>query len=137
MQIGGISPISQTANVLNPTLVGRSSAGSQSGVAALPALAKSSTGTTSSPTAPASAAAAAKSSHAHAAQAQSGGSSAEVNSLITGYSTTVAGTQYSGSVQEAGGEYTASVPNLARATASGSSIQAAENNLYVRIDELV
>jgi predicted RNase H-like HicB family nuclease len=55
----------------------------------------------------------------------------------TSYSTTVAGTQYSGSVAESGGEYVASVTSLSGATASGSSLIAAENNLTTRIDELV
>jgi len=57
--------------------------------------------------------------------------------MVTGNSTTVAGKQYSGSVEEAGGEYTASVPNVSGATASGSSVDAAENNLVVRIDGFV
>jgi hypothetical protein len=57
--------------------------------------------------------------------------------MATSYSTTVAGQQYLGSVEESGGEYTASVANLSRATAIGSSVQAAENNLDTRIDELV
>jgi predicted RNase H-like HicB family nuclease len=55
----------------------------------------------------------------------------------TGFSTTVAGTQYSGSVEEFDGEYVASVSSLSGATASGSSLIEAENNLTVRIDELV
>jgi predicted RNase H-like HicB family nuclease len=55
----------------------------------------------------------------------------------TSYSTTVAGKQYSGSVEESDGEYTASVSSLAGATASGSSVTAAENNLNNRINELV
>jgi hypothetical protein len=53
------------------------------------------------------------------------------------YSTSVAGQQYWGSVDRAGGDYTATVPNLAGATASGSSQQSAEDNLNARIDELV
>ena len=53
------------------------------------------------------------------------------------YSTSVAGQQYWGSVERAGGDYTATVPNLAGATASGSSQQSAEDNLNARIDELV
>jgi len=53
------------------------------------------------------------------------------------FSTTVGGKQYSGSVQLSNGEYTASVPNLIGATATGSSESAAENNLDARIDELV
>jgi hypothetical protein len=40
-------------------------------------------------------------------------------------------------VEEAGGKYVASVTGLSGATASGSSLLAAENNLAVRIDELV
>jgi predicted RNase H-like HicB family nuclease len=57
--------------------------------------------------------------------------------MVTSYSTTVGGTQYSGGVEESGGDYVASVPGLSGATASGSSLVAAENNLTVRIDELV
>jgi predicted RNase H-like HicB family nuclease len=57
--------------------------------------------------------------------------------MVTSYSTTVAGKQYAGSVEETGGEYTASVSNLSGAIASGSSIESAENNLDIRIDELV
>jgi predicted RNase H-like HicB family nuclease len=53
------------------------------------------------------------------------------------YSTTVGGKQYTGSVDESGGTYTASVSNLSGATASGSSLEAAENNLTLRIDEIV
>jgi predicted RNase H-like HicB family nuclease len=49
----------------------------------------------------------------------------------------VGGKQYSGSVLESDGEYTASVPDVPGATASGSTEQAAENNLNARIDELV
>ena len=53
------------------------------------------------------------------------------------YSTSVAGQQFWGSVDRAGVDYTATVPNLAGATASGSSQQSAEDNLNARIDELV
>jgi predicted RNase H-like HicB family nuclease len=49
----------------------------------------------------------------------------------------VSGVQYSGSVEQSGGQYTASVPSLAGASASGSTMQAAEDNLSARIDELV
>jgi predicted RNase H-like HicB family nuclease len=55
----------------------------------------------------------------------------------TGYSTTVGGKQYSGSVSESDGQYTASIPSLPGATATGSSLDAAENALNSRIDELV
>ena len=57
--------------------------------------------------------------------------------LAAVYSTTVAGKSYSGDVEATGGVYEASVPNLFGASATGSSIQAAENNLSVRIDALV
>jgi hypothetical protein len=57
--------------------------------------------------------------------------------VVSAYSTSVGGKQYSGSVEESGGEYSAWVPNLARATVTGPSEQAAENNLYARINELV
>jgi predicted RNase H-like HicB family nuclease len=57
--------------------------------------------------------------------------------MATSYSTTVAGKQYSGSVSDSDGEYTASVPSLAGASVSGSSETAVENNLTQRIDELV
>jgi predicted RNase H-like HicB family nuclease len=53
------------------------------------------------------------------------------------YSTTVAGKSYAGSVEESAGEYTASVANLPGASASGSSLESAENSLTQVIDELV
>jgi hypothetical protein len=55
----------------------------------------------------------------------------------TSFSTTVAGTQYSASVAESGGEYVATASSLAGASADGSSLIAAENSLTLRIDELV
>jgi predicted RNase H-like HicB family nuclease len=57
--------------------------------------------------------------------------------LVSSYSTTVGGKHYSGSVEESDGEYTASVSGLSGASASGSSADAAENNLTTRINELV
>ena len=71
----------------------------------------------------------------------SGGASASATAsaecLVGSYSATVAGTQYSGSVEKSGAEYVASVPALSGATASGSSEIAAENSLTSRIDEIV
>lgn len=61
----------------------------------------------------------------------------EVETVVGTYSTTVSGTQYAGSVEEEGGSYEASVPNVSGATASGATMIEAENNLTVRIDELV
>jgi len=40
-------------------------------------------------------------------------------------------------VEEQGGSYVASVPNVSGATATGATLIEAENNLTVRIDELV
>ena len=44
---------------------------------------------------------------------------------------------YGAIVEDANGTYTASIPSVNGATATGSSLQAAENNLDLRIDELV
>ena len=62
---------------------------------------------------------------------------AEVETLVGSYATTVNGTQYAGSVEEENGAYTASVPNVSGATATGATLMEAENNLTIRIDELV
>jgi predicted RNase H-like HicB family nuclease len=48
----------------------------------------------------------------------------------------VAGKSYSGSVQESGGVYTASVPMPPGVSASGSSIESAEMNLNLILDTL-
>ena len=56
--------------------------------------------------------------------------------LAAVYTTSVKGTSYSGSVDESDGTYTASVPSLTGASATGSSIQSAENSLTTRVDEL-
>ena len=71
-----------------------------------------------------------------------GGSSGDVASALSttrlpSYAATVGGTQYTGSVVESGGVYTVSVPELPGATASGSSMVAAESALTFRINELV
>ncbi len=74
---------------------------------------------------------------AHSSGGASAGSSTAAETLVSSYSATVGGTQYSGSVEESGGEYTASVPNVPGASATGSTLAAAENSLTLRIDELV
>jgi hypothetical protein len=84
-----------------------------------------------------STAAPARSGHGNASGGASAGSGAAEEMQETGFSTTVAGTQYSGSVAESGGKYVASVASLSGASASGSSLISAENNLTIRIDELV
>jgi len=93
--------------------------------------------TSASSTGGASTAASATSAHGHSSGGASASSSAVAETLVSSYSTTVSRTQYSGSVEESGGEYVASVPDLSGATARGSNLMTAENNLTVRIDELV
>ncbi len=53
------------------------------------------------------------------------------------YTTTVGGKRYSGSISHADGLYTISVPNVPGASVTAPSLQAAEAELYIRIDELV
>ncbi len=52
------------------------------------------------------------------------------------YSTSVAGKDYSSSIEQTDGEYVASVPNLPLATATGSTIEETESNLGRVIDTL-
>jgi predicted RNase H-like HicB family nuclease len=63
--------------------------------------------------------------------------SASAALISSSYSTSVGGKSYSGSITQSNGTYTVSVPNLPGASVSGSSLQAAENALTVRIDTLV
>jgi hypothetical protein len=72
-----------------------------------------------------------------AATAAAAAAAAAVDALTSGYSTTVDGKQYAASVVESGGGYTASISSVPGATATGTSEQAAENNLTLRIDALV
>jgi hypothetical protein len=53
------------------------------------------------------------------------------------YSTSVGGKSYSANISQANGTYTLSVPNLPGASVSGSSLNAAESALSVKIDTLV
>lgn len=53
------------------------------------------------------------------------------------FSTTVNGKSYSADVILSNGVYVARDPNLSGAEATGSSVQAAEDNLSVRIDVLI
>jgi len=137
----GVSTLSLSATTPNPVLISGLSPRPAAGAAVSAAPANASPGTS----APAS-----TSSHVSAPanavprrESLAGGGRASENSstiaeeIATSFSTTVGGKQYTGSVEESDGEYTASVPNLAGATATGSSEQAAENNLAARIDELV
>jgi hypothetical protein len=136
MQIIGISSTSSSAQALHPILYGgqattkaaASTSDAASAKASSPSVA-SATQTTSS----------AKSSQSHGSSGGGGGGAAAATEemAVSSYSTTVHGTRYSGSVSQSGSEYTASVASLPGATATGSSTQAAENNLSARIDELV
>ena len=52
---------------------------------------------------------------------------------VASYSTTAGGKNYSESIEESGGTYLASVPNPPGASASGSSVQSAEDNLNIKL----
>jgi hypothetical protein len=137
MLVGNISSIAPTASGFNPVLVAQPASAPSSTPATTPVSAQP---TSANGVAPPPAPARAETPRAHGAQAASVGAnaaaSALLDTLITGYTTTVAGTQYSGSVEQSGQQYTASVPNLIGATATGTSVLDAEENLNVRIDEL-
>ena len=68
--------------------------------------------------------------------ADSAGTASTSEQLVAEYATTVNGKSYGGSVEQSGSEYTATASGLAGASASGSSITAAENNLGALIDIL-
>jgi len=132
MQIASITSIptigqsSATLDALSPKQI----------PASLTATAPASKATTAAAT-PAPAAPAVSTKTAATAAPHSGGGSPVEDLVSATYSTTVGGKSYSGSVQEqAGGQYVASVPNLPGATAGGSSIQAAEDNLGLVINIL-
>jgi hypothetical protein len=73
-----------------------------------------------------------------ASQSQPGVLSPLDEALAAVYTTSVAGHDYLGMVQQTAGEYVASAadPPAPPITGTGSSIQAAENNLTVVIDEM-
>jgi hypothetical protein len=58
------------------------------------------------------------------------------DAVAAAYSVTVGGKSYGASVAESGGTYTASVANLPGASASGSSVAAAEANLNAKVSAL-
>jgi predicted RNase H-like HicB family nuclease len=141
MAFGSLLITNPTPTVLNPFLTARPSP-TPGNTAAAPA-----TQSTPSPDQSAAAPSSAPARSARAGGAHGGGdggsapaaaaNTATLLETATVYTTTVAGKQYSGSVVESDGEYTASVPNLAGASATGATEQAAENNLNSRLDELV
>jgi hypothetical protein len=65
-----------------------------------------------------------------ATQAQS---SADLLAQSTTYSASVGGKNYTADISESSGEYVATVPNLPGVSASGSTLQAVENNLNASI----
>jgi hypothetical protein len=56
--------------------------------------------------------------------------------LAAVYSTSAAGKNYSASVEQSGSSYIATIPYPPGGSVSGPSIEAAESNLAIRIDEL-
>jgi len=60
----------------------------------------------------------------------------QVTTLAASYSATVSGKNYPGSVEETAGTYIASVPVPPGASATGSSVEAAEHNLNIILDAL-
>ena len=66
-------------------------------------------------------------------------SAAQVNQLMTdvGFSTIVNGKTYNADVTYSDGAYVADDGDVSGAVATGGSVQAAENSLINRIDELV
>ena len=71
-----------------------------------------------------------------AAQALDSASAVQVVAIKGALSTTVAGKNYSLSIEQAGATYVASVPDPPGATATGSSAQVAENYLDIKLDTL-
>jgi hypothetical protein len=141
MLISAVSSSASNSQVLNPVLYGKPAATSSSASAKTSASSSptsaATTSTTSSSTASTNQTSRSGSSHSGGAGSGSSSAATEEETLVSGYSTTVGGKQYSGSVEESNGEYTASVSGLSGANASGSSITGAENNLNSKIDELV
>lgn len=108
---------------------------------ALPAVEDTVSSTASAGTASSSAMQAAAPAHTSVAAAQ-GGSTLTTGQiaqeeLVSGYAMTVGKQQYAADVEESNGNYTISVENLVGGTATGNTELAAENNLQLRIDELV
>jgi hypothetical protein len=148
MQISGISsisfnppiaPIQRTAGTdLSSLSTAASSTGKPSAARASAPVAPSAPGAVVSKAAPTGGAAyAASQSHGGGGGGQTSSATVEEDTLAAVYSTNVGGKSYSGSVTATAGDYTASVPNLQGATATGSSVEAAENNLSFVIDTLV
>jgi hypothetical protein len=73
---------------------------------------------------------------ASSAEVQNSPSLVQVTKLAGSYSATIAGKNYSESVEESGGVYIASVPAPPGTTASGGSAESAQHNLDIKLDAL-
>jgi hypothetical protein len=141
MLIGGVSSMASSTVVFNPVIASSAPSSSPSAATVAPAATQvpsSASATDAQPTStsgPRTASGGGEDMHGASASAASSSAAAEVE--VTTYSMSVAGNQYWGSVEQSGGDFTASVPNLAGASATGLSEQEAESNLAARVDELV
>src|ERR1700678_2547871 len=126
------APAAQAASASSPQAAQSSSAPPP------PAAQTTSTPPASASTSPTKSATGAPPIQSASAQAASAAaaSAAAANLVSQTYTTTVAGKNYSASIQESNGEYVLSVPNLPGATAPAESAQAAENALNIKIDVL-
>lgn len=126
MDINGISKISSSANAWAEALAQSKLTTSSSSTAAPQTTAISSSNSVASvdPSSPSD-------------QVQPTGSSVQVTTTVATQSTTVAGKTYPESVEKLGDAYVVSVPNPPGASAIGSSIESAENNLSIKLDTLV
>jgi hypothetical protein len=141
MHIGNVSFLAANTPLLNPAVASKSTP--TAATTALPELEKPSVSSGAANTAikgPAQpipvSSVRAGGAGAYALTAQSAAAEAELTS-VSAYATTLNGKLYAGSVEDAGGQYTASIPSVARATATASNAATAETNLDIRIDELV
>ena len=73
----------------------------------------------------------------HSSQTQMAANADQQGTPAAVFSTTVAGKDYSGSVEEANGVYMVSVPTIPEVTASGPDVLQAESNLAIKIDTVV
>jgi len=139
MMIGGLSTLASTATVFNPVLAPTSTPVATAGATAKAATAPASVAPAGSAPAQTTAHAQASAASQSAGQTDGAASAASIAlvEMMSAYSMTVDGKQYAGGVEETSGQYTASVPQVAGATATASSERVAENNLNTRVDELV
>jgi hypothetical protein len=141
MLIGGASFLASTATVSNPVLASISTSARAIDPAAEAPARERSVGANATTGPATDASASSKTGSSGSAPMHAAAAAAAMNNLMdsiaSGYSTTVAGTQYLAILEQSGSEYTASVANVLGATSTESSELAAQNNLDVRINELV